>query len=129
MADRRLDEIVADWDLVIAQREVDIAEKNERNRRQREFSEAWRVVYTDASLQMTDEVAQAITQRLLHLAGLMREQFWDFRLAELLQDSDKPALRARCSSLAHPCRASIGIAGLFGAGSSCFLRQEFIMAI
>jgi hypothetical protein len=87
MADPRIDEIVAGWDSVIARREAAIAEKTENDRREREFNEAWRRAYTNVSLGMTNEVAQAIAQRLLHLAGLMHEQFWDFHLAELLRGS------------------------------------------
>jgi hypothetical protein len=99
MPDRHLDKMIEGRDAAIARRAAEAAERAEQDRRDLELNASWLAAYTDAPL-FTETVAAEITRRLLHLAEMIRERFWDFYIADLLATGEEKVSLLRLSRTA-----------------------------
>jgi len=85
MPDPRLDEIFAEKKSALSDLAESTARCDERDRRDREFSEAWRMVFDVRGPGITDEDAKQIAHRFVILGAALRDRFWDFCIARRLR--------------------------------------------
>ncbi|MDZ4686478.1 MAG: hypothetical protein SH850_15525 [Planctomycetaceae bacterium] len=93
MSRKLFDEIVEGIAREHEAKDLDRDARAARDRAEQEFRQSWDSTYPDHR-DFDDQEASAFADRMLRLGEVVRERFWDYRLAEELLDTDlKPTLR------------------------------------